>query len=233
MSCTRTLFRPFLAACAVFALIMASGSARAAIVFNGGSPDQGGVYYATNGIDGTPGAVAMPFTLSSATLINGVNFWGGCYPATNCGAANITLSAYSSTLAGPGTLLFSENFGSANQTATGLLIGGPSGFTEYSYSASFAAVLAPAGTYYLGITNATNPGLFGVETTSNPPVGAVDYQKLTASDPFTPIVANLAFNLTFTAAVPEPSSWAMMILGFAGVGFMAYRRKSKPALMAA
>jgi len=35
------------------------------------------------------------------------------------------------------------------------------------------------------------------------------------------------------AAVPEPSTWAMMILGFFGVGFMAYRRKSKPALMAA
>jgi hypothetical protein len=35
------------------------------------------------------------------------------------------------------------------------------------------------------------------------------------------------------ASVPEPSTWAMMILGFAGVGFMAYRRKSKPALMAA
>jgi sugar lactone lactonase YvrE len=33
--------------------------------------------------------------------------------------------------------------------------------------------------------------------------------------------------------IPEPSTWAMMILGFAGVGFMAYRRKSKPALMAA
>lgn len=36
-----------------------------------------------------------------------------------------------------------------------------------------------------------------------------------------------------TAAVPEPTTWAMMLLGFAGVGFMAYRRKSKPALMAA
>ena len=35
------------------------------------------------------------------------------------------------------------------------------------------------------------------------------------------------------ATVPEPSTWAMMILGFAGIGFMAYRRKSKPALMAA
>jgi hypothetical protein len=35
---------------------------------------------------------------------------------------------------------------------------------------------------------------------------------------------------TFTTgaigAVPEPSTWAMMILGFCGVGFMAYRRKN-------
>jgi hypothetical protein len=34
-----------------------------------------------------------------------------------------------------------------------------------------------------------------------------------------PGVANVA------SGVPEPATWAMMILGFAGVGFMAYRRK--------
>jgi hypothetical protein len=34
-----------------------------------------------------------------------------------------------------------------------------------------------------------------------------------------------------SSAVPEPSTWAMLILGFAGLGFMAYRRKqSGPAL---
>jgi len=43
--------------------------------------------------------------------------------------------------------------------------------------------------------------------------------------------ANWALDtVSVTTAVPEPSTWAMMILGFAGVGFMAYRRKSKPAL---
>jgi hypothetical protein len=37
--------------------------------------------------------------------------------------------------------------------------------------------------------------------------------------------------VTLTDAVPEPSTWAMMILGFCGVGFMAYRRKQNgPAL---
>jgi PEP-CTERM motif len=38
---------------------------------------------------------------------------------------------------------------------------------------------------------------------------------------------------TLVSATPLPSTWSMMLLGIAGVGFMAYRRKSKPALMAA
>jgi hypothetical protein len=37
---------------------------------------------------------------------------------------------------------------------------------------------------------------------------------------------------TLTAAVPEPSTWAMMILGFAGVGYMTYRRRKVAALAA-
>jgi hypothetical protein len=32
--------------------------------------------------------------------------------------------------------------------------------------------------------------------------------------------------ITLTTAVPEPSTWAMMISGFVGVGFLAYRRRS-------
>lgn len=35
---------------------------------------------------------------------------------------------------------------------------------------------------------------------------------------------------TFASAVPEASTWAMMLLGFCGVGFMAYRKKSRPGL---
>jgi hypothetical protein len=34
-------------------------------------------------------------------------------------------------------------------------------------------------------------------------------------------------------AVPEPSTWAMLILGFCGLGFLARRRKNQSALSAA
>lgn len=36
-------------------------------------------------------------------------------------------------------------------------------------------------------------------------------------------------NVTTVAPVPEPATWAMMILGFAGVGFVAYRRRNQSA----
>jgi hypothetical protein len=61
--------------------------------------------------------------------------------------------------------------------------------------------------------------------------------QLVVSAPGGPVGQTFSGNLQIASAevapaVPEPSTWAMMILGFAGVGFMAYRRKSKPALLA-
>jgi PEP-CTERM motif len=51
--------------------------------------------------------------------------------------------------------------------------------------------------------------------------------------------ADFSYTATWTgfeqvAAVPEPSTWAMMILGFFGVSFMAYRRnQNRPVLRVA
>jgi hypothetical protein len=54
------------------------------------------------------------------------------------------------------------------------------------------------------------------------------------SGPFTFFVNDLGVNSNgvnnisgVIQAIPEPSTWAMMILGFFGIGFMAYRRKSQ------
>ena len=53
--------------------------------------------------------------------------------------------------------------------------------------------------------------------------GTVPFQESWSKATF----QDLTFSATFTSAVPEPSTWAMMILGFAGVGFTAYRRRSQ------
>jgi hypothetical protein len=35
-------------------------------------------------------------------------------------------------------------------------------------------------------------------------------------------------NIDISVAVPEPATWAMMIMGFMGIGFLAYRRRATP-----
>jgi hypothetical protein len=41
------------------------------------------------------------------------------------------------------------------------------------------------------------------------------------------------FSGDLTTAVPEPSTWAMMLIGFVGIGFMTYRRSRKSEALAA
>jgi hypothetical protein len=42
-----------------------------------------------------------------------------------------------------------------------------------------------------------------------------------------------AFSVGSVSAVPEASTWAMMLFGFASIGLIRYRRKSKQTMMAA
>jgi hypothetical protein len=58
------------------------------------------------------------------------------------------------------------------------------------------------------------------------PLFSIDETVLNPQD-YRLVFSHGVFNIA--AAVPEPSTWAMMILGFAGVGFVTYRRKLKPA----
>jgi hypothetical protein len=43
----------------------------------------------------------------------------------------------------------------------------------------------------------------------------------------------LTGTITVSSAVPEASTWAMMILGFAGLGFLAHRRRHMQRALAA
>lgn len=69
-------------------------------------------------------------------------------------------------------------------------------------------------------------------TTSDPNLGHLVYANVnggvtTWSNAFG--IYDATFQAT-VSAVPEPSTWAMMILGFFGVGFLAYRRHNGAAL---
>jgi PEP-CTERM motif len=39
---------------------------------------------------------------------------------------------------------------------------------------------------------------------------------------------SVVYTYTPTAPVPEPSTWAMMLVGFAGLGFAGYRKAREP-----
>jgi len=96
--------------------------------------------------------------------------------------------------------------------------------TMFAWSASplFATPLqisydntAPGNIYFFGTF-----GQVGFSNTSFPKFGYSDF--------VTENVINEAPSTTIASisSVPEPSTWAMIILGFAGVGFAAYRRGS-------
>jgi hypothetical protein len=84
----------------------------------------------------------------------------------------------------------------------------PSGPNELSYQGGIALLLSNGATYYLSANG--DPGNNGA--------GTGGYYDVLG-------------DATVAPAVPEASTWAMMILGFCGLGFMAYRRKRNgPAL---
>ncbi len=90
-------------------------------------------------------------------------------------------------------------------------------FNDGSPESLSAPINVNGGTEYFGFTDATT------------------FTSLTITDPCGTNgcdfwgVDGVSFNVS--SAVPEPSTWALMLLGFAGIGFMAYRRKQNgPAL---
>jgi hypothetical protein len=218
---------------------LACSPASAKVIYDGGGPDQASTLYAQS-----PGAEAMSFILSAgSSIITDAHWWGGCYSPivhgnTCSGSSAFTLTIWTDSGSGPGLLEATRDVGGANQFDTGKVIGpsGPPQWEEYSYSAAFAPITTlVAGTrYYLVIQETFEEpvGVWGVETTSNAPMGSTTY----SSGLISPVgewalqSQKLAFNLTST--VPEPTTWAMLLLGFAALGFAGYRQAPKRAATA-
>ena len=110
-------------------------------------------------------------------------------------------------------------------------------FLAASMNAALALRLASEGVstfdiFGLGTAITQNPGAFGF-TNITDACGAVagancnTYEFWDGIHPTAAAHMEIADAFVAVATVPEPSTWAMMILGFAGIGFMAYRRSRK------
>jgi hypothetical protein len=79
------------------------------------------------------------------------------------------------------------------------------------------------GASFSQILNIPASGFFNVDGTSSELIRSITVSANGQLDDIRQV--RLGGVDTITAAVPEPSTWAMMILGFSGVGFVAYRRR--------
>jgi hypothetical protein len=165
--------------------------------------------------------------------INNVNGWtfgsSGTYYAEQTDARGVAT--------GNGALLLNEDGGIATNIV-GLVVG-----QKYTLSLLLSGDNRPGQAYVLnaavGSSTFSTSGVDGSPgsnpgTTENYIFTATSSsEQLVLSQASTTQASPIVDNIRISSAVPEPSTWAMMILGFAGIGFMAYRRKSKPALLAA
>ena len=99
-----------------------------------------------------------------------------------------------------------------------------------TWNLGFGAPFQDAANFIVGGLPAFNPTniysfnlITGFAVPTQLHFGVIDEIYTDNAGAYTIVITQLA------SAVPEPSTWAMMILGFAGIGFMAYRRKSKRA----
>jgi hypothetical protein len=152
---------------------------------------------------------------------------------------NPSFTAANSVKPGPGTINPKPG-----QTTGG---NGPVTDEEVEFDVTFATpFLLPADHYFFVPQVQLDSGDFLWLSAAKPIPAPADLQSWTRDDISknnlepdwlrigTDIVGAGAFNASFSLSgspVPEPSTWAMMLLGFAGLGFAGYRhaRKARPA----
>lgn len=122
---------------------------------------------------------------------------------------------------------FSVNPGSLTGTHSLLTITGPGG--SLAFDPTLIGDNTPAGGSF--DQNSENLGFFpGAPLNFNPNASGIYAFDLKLFSAQEQLLGDVSIQVN---AVPEPSTWAMLILGFAGVGMMGYRRKSRPVAIAA
>jgi hypothetical protein len=100
---------------------------------------------------------------------------------------------------------------------------GAQGFTVTVQGQTINLASSP---FTLFFDTATPVDLVGINTSGSIPQ-AGSYSSSGLGFTFTPTEGQATIGTIQVTAVPEASTWAMLVLGFAGIGLMAYRRKSQ------
>ena len=177
---------------------------------------------------------------------NGSSIWVFCvdlFHTINVGGQNPSLTYTTQTLttdnnpAGPNAPTHTGYTLPANVSAEiqylahlGIGLAGTSGHAN-----DLTAIQAAIWEIEYGLTATANTGNSALNSTINTLI-STDYRNALVAGPGGSAAeevynsAHQSFvdgNPSLTTGVPEPSTWAMMILGFCGVGFMAHRRKPR------
>ena len=137
---------------------------------------------------------------------------------------------------GPGAISQTFFLGAGSYTIGFYLSGNPDGGqSAKTVDVTLGSAIFTDDPYFTYDTtiNSDHNLLYVQESFTGPVVGGLVTLTF-AGDPNNGAYGPVVGDVTVTAAVPESSTWAMMLLGFCGLGFMAYRRKlTDTALMAA
>jgi hypothetical protein len=163
----------------------------------------------------------------SGTLVNftGTTVDSGNIIRASGGQAEIEGALNGATQNPNDTLLLSSlNFGLASGTFNNLEL---NIFGGNAVSVNFAVTDNENQVFNFSNTLGNGSNSFGFQGTLGESIKSI---SLTFVGGGVDDVQQIRLDEAMTAAVPEPSTWAMMILGFAGVGFMAYRRRPTGSL---
>jgi PEP-CTERM motif len=168
-------------------------------------------------------AVAATYNINLSTVGGGISTPGSYCYGSYCFGGGVETKLF--TFSEPSTV----NFGTL--TLDGFV------FNDGGYALGTPIIAAYIGELVVSYTPlyfGYNPGLQTVQYCIQPRGGTCAVIPTPA-----PIVENLVFDdvtqiqfawtgpFTYVAPVPEPSTWAMLLIGFAGIGFAGYR-KSRP-----
>jgi hypothetical protein len=204
----------------------------------------GGPTYMSNGTDGfsAHGSASFGDTLNftaqgvSATTVTTVGFsvhldglLGGFLPGFCCTGSGNSSAQLIVTLGNP--INIGGNVGGFNPTTSSIVTTGA--ISQNLYGGGPQTIDQT----YTGTFSFEGPSAYAAIFMYLDAGGQYQYSNFgdTAQFSFDALPTGVSYSSMsgeFLSAVPEPSTWAMMLLGFAGIGFMAYRRKNNHTKMA-